>query len=79
MDLTEGFLPIAVRDDRAGNTVISFNPDTREFLLSVSGKLAGPFKLTEIKALIENLRDVIEMKGRYLYIEDYDARGNRTR
>ena len=72
MDLTEGFLPIAVRDDRAGNTVISFNPETREFLLSVSGKLAGPFTKDEIMALRENIGDVVEMRGRYLFIEEYD-------
>lgn len=77
-DMTKGFIPVAVRDDRAGNTVISYNTETREFLLSVSGKLAGPFTLDELKALTDNLGDIIEMKGRYLFIQEYDVKGNRT-
>jgi hypothetical protein len=77
-EITEGYVPIAVRDDRLGNTVISHNTEKRDFLLSVSGKLAGPFSLNELKALIENIGDVIEMKGRYLYIKEYDAHGKHT-
>lgn len=76
--MTEGFKPIAVRDDRQGNTVVSFNTETREFLLSVSGKLAGPFKLNELRALRENLNDVIDMEGRYLFIKEYTSRGEKT-
>ena len=40
--ITKGYKPIAVRDDRSGNTVVSHNPEEGKYLLSVSGKLAGP-------------------------------------
>jgi uncharacterized protein (UPF0264 family) len=76
-NLTEGFMPVAVRDDHNGNTVVSFNTETREFLLSVSGKLAGPFKIEELKVLRENINDVVEMRGRYMFIKDYDVRGDK--
>jgi len=78
LERVEGFKPIAVRDDRLGNTVISYNTGTREFVLTVSGKFAGPFTLGELKALKENLNDVIDMKGRYLFIKEYDQYGQRT-
>lgn len=74
----EGYTPIAVRDDIVGNTVISFNTETRDFILAVSGKMLGPVTLKEVEALTLNLQDVIEMKGRYLFIQDYDAAGNQT-
>jgi hypothetical protein len=75
-ELTEGFIPVAVRDDRNGNSVISFNPETRKFLLAVSGKLAGPMSLDELKALKENMVDVIDLKGRFIYLQGYDVYGN---
>ena len=77
-EITKGYTPIAVRDDRAGNTVISFNTETNLFLISVTGKLLGPLTLAEMKATRENFNDVIEMKGRYLFITEYDVHGNRT-
>ena len=77
-EMTEGYVPIAVRDDRSGNTVVSYNSETQEFLVSVSGKLAGPFKLNELKVLRENINDVIEMRGRYLFIKEYTLRGEKT-
>lgn len=77
-DGAEDYAPIAVRDDRSGNTVISYSTEHRDFILSVSGKLMGPISLNEIKALVENLKDVIEMRGQYLFIKDYDSHGNHT-
>jgi len=74
-EAAEGYKPIAVRDDISGNTVISFNTETRDFVLAVSGKIMGPITMKEIKALRENLSDVIEMKGRYLYIKDFTVDG----
>jgi hypothetical protein len=77
--MTKGYRPIAVRDDRAGNTVISYNTEERKFLISVTGKLAGPFTMKELEALNANLNDIIEMKGSPpLFIQDYDVRGNRN-
>lgn len=77
-EMIKGYRPVAVRDDFAGNTVVSFNTETRKFLLSVSGKLMGPIDLDEIKALLENLKDIVEMKGHYNYIKEYDVQGNKT-
>lgn len=78
-DMTEGFVPIAVRDDLYGNTVVSYKTETREFLLSINGKLAGPMKLEEIRALRENLNDVLDMpRGKYLFIKEYTVRGQKV-
>lgn len=78
VDIKEEFFPIAVRDDLNGKNIISYNPQTKEYLLSISGKLAGPITLKEIEILQENLKDVLELKGRYLFIKEYDIQGNRT-
>lgn len=75
--IPEGFRPIAVRDDRMGTCVISFHPERRLFFLVTDGKGAGPFKLNELKALVENLKDVIDLKGRFIYIEDYEPDGTK--
>ena len=77
-EMTKGYVPIAVRDDHMGNTVVSFNTEERKFLLSVDGKLAGPFTLNELKALNENINDVVSMKGMYLFIKEYTARGEKS-
>ena len=77
-ETAEGYRPIAVRDDIAGNTVISYSTEGQDFILSVSGKLLGPLTLKEMKALRENISDVIEMKGRFLYIKEFDVHGNET-
>jgi hypothetical protein len=77
-DIAEGYKPIAVRDDIAGNTVISYSTENRDFILAVSGKLMGPVTLKEIKALRENLNDVIELKGRYLFIKEFNVTGEST-
>jgi len=77
-EAAEGYKPIAVRDDICGNTVISFNTETRDFILSVSGKLLGPVTVKEMSALRDNISDVIDMKGRFLYIDSYDVTGAKT-
>lgn len=73
--VAEGYKPIAVRDDITGNTVISFNTETRDFILSVSGKMLGPLTTKELTTLNLNIGDVIEMKGRFLFIDSYDVDG----
>ncbi len=77
-EVAEGYKPIAVRDDISGNTVISFSTENRDFILSVSGKMLGPLTSKELAALNANIADVIEMKGRYLFIESYDVTGEKT-
>ena len=77
LEETEGYKPVAVRDDITGNTVISFNTDKRDFILAVSGKLLGPITAKELAALSANIVDVLELKGRFLFIEDYDVHGNQ--
>ena len=76
--IPEGFHPIAVRDDRMGTCVISFSPSRKRFYLVIDGQGAGPFDIQNLKALKENLADVIEMKGRFIYITEYEADGTRT-
>ncbi len=77
-DPAENYRPIAVRDDFSGNTVISFNPETRDFILAVSGKLLGPLTSKEMGALNSNITDVLEMKGRFLFTDGYTVTGERV-
>lgn len=77
MDLLEGYKTIAVRDDRFGNNIISYNPATKDFMLCVNGKIAGPFNEKELTGLRENINDVIHMRKNFLFIEDYLPNGQR--
>lgn len=75
----EDFKPIAVRDDRNGTTVISYDQKTKKFLVSVSGEiLERPLTLKEIEVLRDNFNDILEMKGRYLFIKEYDILGSQN-
>lgn len=74
-EVTQGYVPIAVRDDYAGNMTISFNTETNQFLVSTNGKLAGPYSLDELKIIKENISDVIEMDGMYLFLTKYTVLG----
>lgn len=69
--IPEGFRVIAVRDDRMGKCVISFSRDTKTFYFSVNGVPAGPFHEKDLRQLMENIRDVISMRGNFHYIEGY--------
>lgn len=77
INIPEGFKPVAVRDDQLGTCVISFNPDLKEFFLVVNGKGMGPVNLKDLKSLRENINDVIDLKGQFLYIESYNANGTQ--
>jgi hypothetical protein len=77
MDFPEGFKPIAVRDDRLGTTVISYNPDTKEYILVVGEHSMGPLKKIDLKCLLENVKDVIDHEGHFIYIEEYGVDGSR--
>ena len=72
----EGYRPIAVRDDRQGKTIISYNMNIQRFYFVVNGSAAGPFTINDLRALNANIKDVIDLKGRFIYIEEYDASGN---
>lgn len=78
MLIPKGYVPIAVRDDRGGNCVISYNTSTRKYFLVINGSGAGPFSLPDMRQMVENMKDVIDLKGRYIYIEDYAADGTRN-
>lgn len=72
-----GFTPIAVRDDKLGTTVISYNPDRKEYFIVVNDRTMGPLKKADLECLIENVKDVLDHKGPYLYIEEYAPDGQR--
>ena len=74
----EGFRPVAVRDDRQGRCVISYNRDTKTFYFCVNHGVAGPFNSKDLTQLMENIKDVLSMKGSFHYIDDYDSQGNKT-
>jgi hypothetical protein len=78
MLIPQGYVPIAVRDDRQGNCVISYNTLNKKYFLVINGSGAGPFTLPDMKQMVENMKDVIDLKGRYIYIEDYDVDGTRN-
>jgi hypothetical protein len=73
-----GYRPVAVRDDRQGKCVISFNRDLRLFYFTVNKASAGPFNEKDLRQLMENIKDVLSMKGSFHYIDGYDAQGNQT-
>lgn len=78
MNIYEGYKPIAHRDQRGmPKTTASFNPLIKKFLLVVAGKAAGPFSLDELKSLAANISDVIDLGGRYLYIDGFSATGEK--
>jgi hypothetical protein len=77
VEIPDRFKPVAVRDDRLGTTVVSFDPDTKEFFIVVNGKQMGPLMLADIKCLRENLNDIIDLKGRFVYIESYNPDGSQ--
>lgn len=72
MIMKVNYKPIALRDDYNGKSVISFNTETKRFSCSVGDKSIEPLTLRELEVLRDNLTDVLEMKGRYLFIKDYD-------
>jgi hypothetical protein len=73
--IPEGYLPVAVRDDRHGTNIMSFNPVTKMFYFSINGIAAGPFKLDELQSLKENVDDIASMKGHFIFITAYDSYG----
>jgi hypothetical protein len=75
--IPDGFLPIAVRDDNLGTTVISYNPDRKEFFLVVNERAMGPLVKSDLECLIENIKDVLSHKGHYCYISEYLPDGQR--
>ena len=75
-EITKGFKPFAVNDDRLGLVVTSYNPETKEYLICVSGKLLGPFKRAELKALVTHTADMLTIPGgMYTYLSSYDVYG----
>lgn len=77
-EVTNGYTPIAIRDDRSGNTVVSHNPIEGKYLVSVSGKLSGPYTMRELEVLKDNVQDVLDMKGLPPhYLKDYDIYGRQ--
>lgn len=78
INIPKDYRPIAVRDDRMGTCVISYNHKLQRFYFAIDGKGAGPFSINELKALVENLKDVIDLKGRFIFIEDYNPDGSKA-
>lgn len=78
VEVPVGFAAIAVRDDRQGRCIISYNRDIKTFYFSVNGSAAGPFTEKDLRQLMENIKDVLSMKGNFLYIEGYDSQGNKS-
>lgn len=69
------YTPVAVRKNGLGMCVISHNPETKQFIVSVNGNISGPYTLREIEAARDNFTDLLDMRGMYLYIQDYDIFG----
>lgn len=75
----KGYCPIAVRDDRGGNSTVSYNPDEKKFIFSISGDvIERPLTIQEINLLKDNFEDIISMRGRYLFLKDYDLDGKKV-
>jgi hypothetical protein len=74
---TEGYKVIAVRDDRLGTCVISYHLSKETFLLAINGKITGPFTEDELRACFENMKDVLDLRRNFLFIDEYDIYGNQ--
>jgi hypothetical protein len=76
--IPKGFHPIAIRDDIAGNCVISYHLGKKQYFLAINGKGLGPINLNDMKQLVANMIDVIDLKGIYIYLDDeYSADGTK--
>ncbi len=81
MLIPKGFTPIAVRDDLKGICVISYNASRKEadgrFFVVVNGKALGALTKRDLIALMENIKDVLDMRGVINYINDYEPDGEQ--
>lgn len=75
--IPKGYRPIAVRDERMGACVLSYNEENKTFIIVLGEKIAGPYVLDELKLLAANMKDVIEMRGQYLFITEYGPDGRK--
>ena len=73
--IEKAYKPVAIRKNGLGNCVISYNTDDKSFIVSVNGKLSGPFVLGEIEAIRDNFSDLLEMRGMYLFMSHFDIYG----
>ena len=78
IEIPDDYKPIAVRDDRQGRCVISYSIARKQFYLTVNKVAAGPFNAKDLQQLMENIKDVLSMKGHFHYITDYTASGDKT-
>lgn len=61
---------IAVREDRLGINVVYYSAELNKFITTINDTQAGPYTLDELRGLISNYKDVVEMGGRYMYIHE---------
>tara|TARA_R110000751_G_scaffold1590_2_gene5901 strand:- start:1928 stop:2227 length:300 start_codon:yes stop_codon:yes gene_type:complete len=73
----DDFVPIAVRGRTGQTSVVSYRAGSKEFLISVAGKVSGPFEIGELEVLMANIADVISFDGTYLYIKEYEVDGKK--
>jgi hypothetical protein len=67
--IPQGYLPVAVRDDRYGKCRVYHHPSINSYFLSVNGKILGPLNVAELRNIRENVDDVLELRGRYVYLD----------
>lgn len=65
-----GYKPIAVRKDRLGINKVYYSAEQHRFLTTINDIQAGPYTLDELRGLVSNYKDVVDMKGRYYYIPE---------
>lgn len=60
-----------------GNCVISYNYEKKLYVVMVNKKPVGPLTLNELRAMVENIHDVLDLRGRYVFIDEYDVYGDK--
>lgn len=68
--IPKGFKRIAHTETRRGDCTFYHNPETKQFFFKLSGRLAGPFDKADFEPLVITLKDVIDMRGVYIYLDE---------
>jgi hypothetical protein len=61
-----GYFPCAETTERSGTTTCWSSKDRTELIFVVNGKTFGPLRALDFPHFLNVLRDVSEMKGRYM-------------
>lgn len=74
--IPKGFFPIAMTDLHNNIAVAYFNKERSLLLVRLNDSVVGPFEPTELESFLHVLRDVSDMRGRFLPLQGMPDGGN---